>query len=31
MSLYIDKNQLAIEIIRAKNLKLKPGHRILPG
>lgn len=31
MSICIDKNQLAIEIIRAKNLKLKPGHRILPG
>ena len=31
MSLYIEKNQLTIEIIRAKNLKLKSGYRLLPG
>ena len=31
MSLYIEKSQLAIEIIRARNLKLKTGYRLLPG
>ncbi len=31
MSLYIEKNQLTIEIIRARNLKLKSGYRLLPG
>jgi hypothetical protein len=31
MSIMIEKNQLAIEIIRARNLKVKSGYRLLPG
>lgn len=31
MSLIVEKGQLAIEIIRARNLKLKTGYRVVPG